>query len=159
MVQRVNSGAFTERIRDLAKLQGGNAPNTLLDNIQPVLVGNPIPHLTIKHALNVNATSTTIHTTSSTNRTFLVGGSLSYIKDATSTSTFVTITGQPKDGTTPRFLILPGITLTASNGSTHGYFGPNGIELAKGTTITVTSSTATANVSVAGSVWFYEVES
>lgn len=109
----------------------------------------------IKGGTLLNATSFTVHTTPVTGDFYLTGAHLTYIKDATSTASTISLTVVPKEQNvaTPvlRFATL---TLTAGNGSEAMTFSPP-ILLARNSTILVTSDTAVANIKAQGQIIGY----
>jgi len=100
-----------------------------------------------------NATTTTIHTTSSSYDTYLNSLTLSVAKDATSTSTASAITAVI-NGATVTLASIAGLTLTAQSASITLAF-PVPIKLDRSSIIAVTNTTAVANVRAAGSVSFF----
>lgn len=137
-------------IRDVYKLQLSTAP---VPNAIPVCDVNP------KHAREIdfstynaltNGTSATIFTALNDRDTYITGACLSLIKDATATSTNFAIKVYIKGVLSP-IVVISGITSTAQNQTVSLSF-PIPIRIDKGSTVTITSGTANANIKVDGCV-------
>lgn len=150
-----------EEIRDVFKMQQNvdGIISNVAGQIIPVVDVNP-KHarrcLVARRATATNATTATIYTTPSDKDFFLNSLSVGYIKDATSTSLYSGITATI-DGVARELLLIPGITLTAANGSVSVSF-PVPLKVDRGTSILCVNSTNVANVSCISCITGYTVE-
>ena len=135
------------------------APTKINDSVQPVININPKDYRRcniIKRASALNSTSATIYTTPTDKDFYLVGATLSLIKDATSTSTYsaldVTINGARGE-----IIYIPTITLTAETQSLSISL-PFPILVDRNTTIRVLNGTNVANITSSGTIVGYTVE-
>lgn len=150
---------MVRELRDSLKAQGFEAmPLNVAGTLQPVIEVNPrlLRRCSIVKTNTLsNGTSATIYTTPTDADFFLVGGFVSYTKDATSTSTNsnlrVTI-----DGATADVLIISGLTLTAEGKAASISF-PVPIKVDRGTNILLLNSTAVANIRSHGGITGYLV--
>jgi len=101
-----------------------------------------------------NATAATVMTTSANVDTYLFGGSLFFIRDATATSTSFTLRYTNELGAVVNLLSLPGITLTAGSGGTQCSLS-HPIKVKRSTNIEITSSSNTGNFKLTGQVYFF----
>jgi len=101
-----------------------------------------------------NATANTIYTTPATQDFYLTGGCLSFVRDATATSTLFNIQYYDEHGQTQNLLTFAGVTLTAGSGAAATpLFNP--IKVQRGTIISINSSTNTGNFKVTAQVYGY----
>lgn len=133
-------------------------PNELADKILPTLNVNPDKSIKITNALSSDATSANIKILSTTKDTYIVGVELAVSKDAVSDSLQVAIRGEvfglsPFNLTTMR--LEP--TTAAQNLNSYRVF-PFPIKMKKGSTISLTSSTATASIDLMATLFYYEVD-
>jgi len=146
---------------DGAKIQELEVPNKIAESIVPVLDVTPNFHrlsrpLTTLTSLS-NALSAIVYNCSTVNETYLTGATLSYIKDATATSTSIGLSIIDDETNGVNALIrVRGITLTAQNGVV-SWNTNYPIRLKKGSTITITSDTNVANVVASVTLQGYEV--
>lgn len=159
MVQIQNTDAINA-IRDGAKLSISEGfPSNLANTVQPVLDMTPDNHRTIeisRFQTAINATATAIYVTPADQDFYLTNACLSMIKDATATSLTSRITAVI-NGQTQTLLVIAGITLTADSQTITQSWGQRGIKIDRNTSIFVTNSTNTANVSAAGTIQGYIV--
>lgn len=158
----------SETINEMVKAAGIQTANelptrTLSNQIVPVMEVNPkLTRITdfARTATLTNGTSTTLITApalATKQKLFITGANLSYIKDATATSTGMVVQSTV-DSQTINLVQCVGLTLTAANGAMSQTFNPP-LQIDPGATITIASSTGTANVSVRGSIFgFYTRE-
>jgi len=135
-------------------------PNELADKVVPVMEVNP----KVLRRINwnfagaaTNATSTSLGTISSTKDTYIVAASMSLSKDVTAVTTFVRLNAVMENGQTVVLCPIGCLTLTAETHDMAVSF-PFPIKLKKGTSITVTASSATGNFNVFASAVGYEVD-
>jgi hypothetical protein len=163
MVQ-INNKELIKGIADNANIQIAKnpIPDQLADKVVPVMETNPLLLRRIKAFSTLgslsNATSATLYTCSSIKDTYITNVSLSMIKDATSTSTEISIQVVNEDGTTAYIFRFAGITLTAdTQAATVNFAYP--LKLKRGSNITINSDTNVANIRARGTVLGYEVDS
>lgn len=103
---------------------------------------------------NTSATSATLFTTSNDCDTYLTGASLTWIRDASATSTLFAIYYVDENGLNKILLSVGGITLTAGSGST---ITPpmHPIKLKRGSNVTITSTTNVANFKLTGQIYYF----
>lgn len=104
----------------------------------------------------INVLTATIYTTPTDKDFYLTAATLSFIKDATSTSLSSTIR-VVIEGITWQILSLAQLTLTAQSGNQSISF-PFPIKIDRGTNITVQNNTNVANVATYGTIMGYTVE-
>jgi hypothetical protein len=131
--------------------KGEYVDNKILDVITPTIEIKP--RIFVKSNTLTNQTTLTIITTDSTRDTYLVGVSLSVIKDVTAVATIVNINGFV-DGTSQRIVSIQGITLTPQSEAITMSF-PYPIKIDKGTVINIATDNATANIKAVGVIHFY----
>lgn len=137
-------------------------PDEIADKVIPTINVSPFQTKTskpfpISGSLS-NATSVTLYTCHATKATYLTGAFLSYIKDATATSTDISIKIIDDESNLSNSLIkIRSITLTAQNGTAF-WNSPFPIKLKKGSTITLTSDTNVANIIASGTLMGFEID-
>lgn len=153
-----NSEQIKEEIKALGLQPGAqNIPNPI-----PVVETNPKLLRVcdvIRNSTATNATTAGIYTTPTTKDFYLVGVSLSVIKDVTSTSVVsdVRATVAGISSTSSRILSISGISLTPQTDSVAISF-PFPIKVDRGTIISVNNSTNVGNIRSDGCIWGYTVE-
>jgi len=155
----ISQSAVIEKLIKGLGLQTGKdkIPTEILDKIQPVFNAEPDKIIKIKNITLADTASGTIHTTSSTRRTFVVGVYLSVSKDAVNDATYSQITGADVLGTTRTFIRKQYEPTTAGQFDTQICL-PYGVEMKKGTNISLTNSAATASIDTSAIVYYYEVD-
>lgn len=161
MVTIYNSD-LTKELVDGAKIQVSREypPSQIAEKVVPVMEVNPKMlrrcNVCLQNVAN-NSTSATIYTTPQDKDFFLVGCSITFIKDATSTSTYsaieMTVEGQAQGNV----FNIAQLTLTPQSGSESWTF-PAPIKIARGTTIKIVNSTNVANIRSYGQIYGYTVE-
>lgn len=144
----INSTDAIQRFVDDARLQSSQGvPTNLNNSVQPVFEINP--RLTryadiVKYALLSNATAANMYANTPTDKDFLItGAQLTWIRDATATTTQISI-NIPIGGAAVNLLTVPGITLTAGQGSISLSF-PTPIKVDRNGLIRVVSGTNVGN--------------
>lgn len=155
---QINNSETIRELRKAAALQLGkdNVPTELTNSIVPVIEINPrLTRVTnILRSNNfANNTTATIYTTPSDQDFYLTGASLSFIKDATATSTDITLRSTI-NGAVRLILECVSLTLTADSQTTFMSF-PIPIKIDRNVTITITSNTAVGNITVGGVIMGY----
>lgn len=105
----------------------------------------------------INATSGSIYTTPTDRDFFMTGATIAYIKDATSTATLIRMQLSTDYNTNIQIFDIPCLTLTPQNGALSLSFNPP-LKLKRGIIVAVTADTATANITVRGTIQGYIVE-
>lgn len=154
----IQSKEVIDKIAEDLKVQPAlQIPRELAKAIQLVYNVNPERMIRIKGNTASDATSAAIHTTSATKDTFLVGLSLTIAKSAlaTSLSSGIIITPFGEASAT--------VELIRYEPTTAGQFHTNiqfikPIKLNRGSTVTVTNTTATASIDTTGTIFFFEVD-
>lgn len=108
------------------------------------------------YLVNTNSTGATIITAPLDRDMYIVGASLSLIRDGTATATFHELRYSDYNGTLRRLLSLSALTLTANSKDQVIYLN-HPIRIQRGSNITVNSSTATGNF-VLNSIIFYYLD-
>lgn len=127
-------------------------------------IPNPIPVIevgvqSIKKGISrsqsaANATQTLIYATPTNADFYLTGGNLTFQKDATATSTLFNIAYVDENNQAQNLLTFGLVTLNAGVGSTQTPpFHP--IKCARGSNITINSSTNTGNFKTTGQIYGY----
>lgn len=133
-------------------------PRQVVPTIQPVFELKRKSINVIKNAGLINGTTGTIYTTPSDKDFYLMGSSITYIKDASSTSIYSTVRCTIEDGTLSDVNVIAQLTLTAQQGSNSINYGQEGIKLKRNTAITIQNSAGTANITAYGIIWGYTEE-
>lgn len=158
----INNSTTIQELRQAAAIQAGKdaIPTNLSNQVVPVIEVNPkllrICTLARRGSTLSNATSATVYTTPADKDFYLVGATLSMIKDVTSQSTLVTLTATV-DGTSAALLVIKGLSLTigAQTISNNWNFP---IKIDRNTNITITSDSGVANIGASGIVQGYIVD-
>lgn len=159
----INNQEMKKAFSDSTKTQLSDQPNQV-DNSRVLTTIDITPRNhkianVIKGGTLSNATSFTVYTTPTIGDFYLTGAHLTYIKDATSTATTLSLTVVPKDQNVASPLLrFATFTLTAGNDSESISLNPP-ILLARNSTILVTSDTAVANIKAQGQIVGYVDES
>ena len=131
-------------------------PRTISNQIVPVIELNSklIKRLNVSGIGAINSTTATILAAQPDKDVYIVGASLSMIKDATSTSTSTTISFTDENGASRDLLRVLGLTLTAqtyneSIGLSHS------IRIKRNTAININNGTNVANISSYGIVYYF----
>jgi len=144
-----------QQIADIFKIKGEELPQNISDDIN--LIYDIRPQITDINTSNAfNATSATILTTPSTVDYFLVGATLTVIKDATSQSVTSTIQANV-NGTARSILVIGGLSLVPQSESISVMF-PTPVKVERNTAITVTNSSNVANIRASAVIYGYRVE-
>lgn len=127
----------------------------MLDTSKVILVSDVNPAHNrfceiVRRQSAINSTGGTIYTTPSDRDFYLNSCFLSYIKDATSTSTTSALS-VVIGGATVNLIRFAQLTLTAATGS-QGLSFPAPIKLDRNSAITISNSTSTANISCEGTI-------
>lgn len=151
--------AITDKIVNTLGIQTAvdKVPNELLSTIQPVLSVEPEVEIKFIDGDCSDNTSTTIMTTSSTKKTYLVGACLSVAKDNISTSKFSHLTSYPKGKGSSSFLKIRYEPTTAGQ-FTQTIVFPEPVLLEKDTPIAIINQAAVASIDATGIIYYYEVE-
>jgi len=92
----INNTERLKGLRDKAKIVNAEAvPNQLAEKVLPIIDTEPEKLVKVRRASAANATTATIHTTSSTKDTFVIAVFISTSKDAVNDAVESSITGTP----------------------------------------------------------------
>lgn len=153
---------LTKELVDVARIQvsSDKVPNQIADKVVPVIDVNP------KHSRNTNlvkvgvlanSTSGNIFTTDSIKDTYITGVQLGYIKDATATTTLISVAVTLEEQGSTTIVSLPSLTLTAAYDSIFIPFN-NPLKLQRSTTPTVRSATNVGNISANAVLYGFTVD-
>lgn len=158
---QIHNSDLSKELTDGAKIQVSRdaVPNQLAEKVVPVMEVNPKLLKRCKPLVAVsslsNATSATIFTCDSDRDTYLTSAQLSIIKDATSTSTDISIKVMSPELTTSQSILrIRCLTLTPQNDSISISF-PFPMLLKRGSIIAITSDTAVANILASATIQGY----
>ena len=157
-MEQINNDQTIKESSDVLGYQVQNIPQ--LDTSKISLVANVNPKdlrriNIVRYANAVNSGSGTIYTTPTDKDFYLCYANLGIIKDATSTSTEESLR-IVIDGATQRLMTIPSITLTAQSQNVFISLN-NPIKIDRNTAITINGSSATANITLNGSIAGYLV--
>jgi hypothetical protein len=154
---KIYQGEYTRKLsRDLRIAQAvNNVPDDLASEIQPVFVIN-YPFNIRNASTTTSSTSSTLMTTRTDAETYVISASLAVIKDASATSVDTRLNVTSIEGALLPILRIPGISLTAQSETISINF-PIPIRLGRGTAVTLTNSTAVANIVADCSFQYFEV--
>ena len=144
-----NNSDLSNELRDVLKINQlvDGIPQNFQDIVIPVVDVNP------KHSRRcdicrcvtaTNFTSVNLLTIDPNKEFFLTNATLSYIKDVTSVATVIQISAVI-EGVVSQILRLPSLTLTAGTGQI-GMSFPIPVRIDRGTTMTIESDSAVANL-------------
>lgn len=155
MAVKVQNGDIKRKLsEDVRATNPGLMPELMADYYVPmILINDDIYYAQesfSEHVTVANDSSEVIMTTDSVKDTYISSVTLGVIKDATSTSTLSAITCVI-NGATKTLVSIPGITLTVQSEVISASFSPP-IKVDRSSAITLTSTTATANIRNAGTV-------
>lgn len=146
---------IAEDLQRLFNLKSLDAVSELGETILPVVEVKRFCNICRATAAS-NSTSATVYTTPSDKDFYLCAASLSTIKDVTGVSNNAKL-NVIIEGVTIAILSISNITLTAQHSNmTNAWFNP--IKCDRGSIITVTNSSATANVRTDATIQGYTVE-
>jgi len=151
----------TSIIEDANRIFNTKGNDNILNDVSPVIqpiieVKRPGKIFEVSGTLQ-NATSQTIFTTPNDKDLYLTSGTFSFIKDATSTATELTLKIYDYNGVQRSLIRVMCLTLTAQSNVIPFTF-PLPIKLQRNTIITLTSDTNVATIRVGASLQGYEVE-
>ena len=160
MVQIHNTTLFKE-LREGTKVQQlrDTIPSQLAEKVVPVMEVNPklLRRCNIvKRNTNLDSLNATVYTTPAAQDFYLVGATLSLIKDAGSASTATTLT-VVIDGVTVAIFYIPSITLTAQQDSMTISL-PIPLKLDRGSIINIANTSGAAIIRAGASIIGYTVE-
>lgn len=142
--------------RRIFNFKVGDMPTSQVsDIIIPVIPVLPIANI-VETGTVTNATSGTVFTTPTDKDFYLTGASLSMIKDVLSQSVSTDLRAVLR-GITIFPLTIRSISLTIQNDSKAQIFNPP-IKLDRGTTVTITNSNATAEITASATIYGYTQE-
>lgn len=152
------NGEVVAEIRNSAKVMPGTSdalPTTLSRVIIPTLEVNPkiVKNAKAKSTASSNSTSATIITTPTNQDFYLIGASLSVIKDVVSTSNQSKITYY-QDGLLTTLIAISSITLTVQSETISCNLN-HPIKVDRGSVIAVVNSSATAEVRSDGTIYYF----
>lgn len=152
-----NNVNISLKLKDSFKIQEGieNVPTKVAESIVPVLEVSAEKKIQVREQIMSDASSQTIITTSSTKRTFFIGGLLSVSKDVVSDAITSSINITPHGGQSRVFLGIRYEPLTAGQFS-QKIILPFPIELKKNTPIGLINSSATASIDALAVIYYYE---
>jgi len=116
----------------------------LLQTIQPIIEMKEEKFVNIVKSLTATAGGGTIHTTSSTEDTYIISAFISHSKVAADSNTNSTLSITPKGGVADKILSIAGTTLTDENDSVSVSF-PVPILLERGSLVTLGKVAANGN--------------
>jgi len=156
----IQSKEVIDKISDELKVQPAmSIPRELAKNIQLVYGVNPVRLIQVTSKTTSDATTSTILTTNATKRTFVVAMNMTIAKDVVSTSLVSAIRGTPLgDSATDILRIRTEPVTVGQNLNNRVEIPMPGLELEKGTTLTLTNSTAIASIDTTCNVYFYETD-
>jgi hypothetical protein len=161
MGAKIYNSELTKEIVIGARLQSGTGgiPSELADKVIPTMEVNPrlleICNI-IKRGQAINALSATAYTTPTDKDFYLVGATISVIKDVTATSLYARL-NVTVDGTIVSLMEIPGFTVTVQNQSLSISFAYP-IKIDRNTTISAVNSTNVANVCTSVNIIGYVVD-
>lgn len=159
MVLDIQSKEVIDKISDELKVQPAfEIPRALADKIQLVYAVNP-PHIIQRKATSASDdASANMFTVSDTKNTYIIAAGLTVAKDVNATSLFSDIVVQIEgEGSGLTILRLRYEPVTVGNLSeTISLSEP--ILVKKGSTITVTNSTAVGSIDTTGWIFYYETD-
>lgn len=153
-----NNQSITQKIKKifgLSELTG--YPRKLGETIVPVAEVNAISCNVLEQGFASNATSSTAYTTPTEQDFYLVGGTISVIKDASSESTYTGIELTPFGQNSKEVFKIATITLTAQT-ETMNFTLPYPLKLARGTTVKIVNSSGVANIRAGVTIYGYTSE-
>jgi len=154
MVKHYNPSISESTLKLFNTKSGDHIPSDVLPFITPVMEIFPFNSKIVSATL-LNSASSTIYTTPADKDFYLTSVTLGVTKDGTSTSTFSAV-NVIVDGLTNAVISIPSLTLTAQTGNNSvTFFKP--IKLDRNTAITITNSTATANIRSGCTIVGYEL--
>lgn len=154
----IQSKEVIDKISEDLKVQPAmQIPRALAEKIELVYVVNPERLVKIKGATASDATTATIITTSTTKDTFLIGAGIAVAKDVNSNSLISSIVATPSQSDAQTTLMIRYEPTTAGQFKQYISF-PIPIKLERGTTVTITNTSATASIDTTGIIYFYEVD-
>jgi len=149
-----------ERLRKDSGMQTSEVvPTKMVDSVQPVLVVNPRPRLSIVRGDN-NASGSTINlyqTPSEARDFYLVSASVSYEKSALSDNPDVSLR-ITVDGAVRKVVSINTVAAISSNASLPMYFGEVGIKLDRGTFIQLVGTNTVGVLNKSASIVGYELD-
>lgn len=162
MPAKINNSELVQGIVNTGKLQSGKdvIPTLLSEQVVPVIVTNPRlirNNAILKAASLSNATTANVYTTPSDQDFYVCSASLAMIKDASATSTAISLSVTINSATV-NLLAVPSITLTAHTEAIAVSF-PYPIKIDRGSNIQIVSSTNVANILARGQITGFVVES
>ena len=151
---QINNQEMKRAFSDSTKTQLSEQPNNVDNrNVIPIVDITPEnrEYLTFGTATTlVNATSSTLFTSSALKDTYITSGVVAYINDVTSTATLITLR-VTINGLTSYLVTIPTLTLTVGSGSV-SFALPKPIKIDRNTAVTINSNTNVANISVSATV-------
>lgn len=155
-----NNTAVSEKIRNGLKINQATdeVPTQVAKTIVPVFEVNPDKEIQIALGnISDSTTPTAIHTSHATKRTFIVGGLLTYSKDANNLGTMSRMLLIPKGKGNIDIIRMRHEPSTAGS-SAQSLTLPYPIEIDKNSDIQIINGEATASVDLTGIVYYYEVD-
>lgn len=152
-----NSPEIAQEALRLLNSKTGDHLQPEVDNISPIIDLTVKPLNIIRVFTLTNATASTAVTVPTDRDWYLVAVEGSFTKDATATSTLITLSVVENEFISSRNVCsFATLTLTAQSGSKHIYLGKKGLKLLRGSTIQATSTTATGNFNSIFTAYIYE---
>lgn len=148
--------SISEEMHRIFNLKSGDINNKVVEEITAIKELMPLGGDIGANALLSNATTTTLYTTPSDKDVYIQSAQLSYVSDATATTTFIGIRGVI-NGVNKYLILLPRLTLTATN-ATEVITFKYPIKFDRGTNIVILSDTNVANFRASGTIHGYTIE-
>ena len=156
----IQSKEVIDKISDELKIQPAlQIPRQLAKDIQLVYGINPERLVQAVSSSSSDATASTIYTTSTTKRTFLIGAQLSLSKDVLATSLNARIDCVPlRSGVAVDIVKIRLEPLTVAQGLNDDIHISIPMELEKGSILQIRSSTAIGSIDMSAVILFYETD-
>jgi len=142
------------------KLKASDSFGDIVGGVVVPVVNVPLAPALIqaKETSASDATTATIHTTSLTADTFIIGCRLTVAKDVNSISIFSRILFTPFNQTARHLIIARYEPTTVGSNIDAAMDFTFPIKVARGTDITISNSNGTASIDATGEIYFYEIE-
>ena len=155
----IQSKEVIDKISEDLKVQPAlQIPRELAKQIQLIYSVNPERIVKFTHVSVSDSTGGAILMTNATKNTYLVGLQLSTTKDVVATSIFTSITGTPRDGVVKNLFTLRYEPLTAISNISEAINFAQPILLEKGTSVTLTHTTAVGSIDSTATAYFFETD-
>jgi hypothetical protein len=158
MVEHQSKEVIDKLSRDLKIQPALSLPKNVVNSVQPIFNVNPDRELKAVLGSAIDAASNTIFTTDSKKETYIAGVGVTVSKDASATSNLTTVRAIPYGASSTSYIFAMRYEPLTAGQFTSYFTFPHPMRIKKGSTVTITNSTAIASIDASAVIYYYEID-